>query len=265
MPDKGGHAGNNRGRGVAIGGRLAIVAELDLVVAAIIAFFIRFVSGIAEETGRDVDTHGQVDMFAEVGAEARSDEHRVDQGITRVLGLFYAHFAGEFDKEIDRIARKQVQGRSIGNYVGLVMPEGLEEAAAQVPADRETELGEIKGKSKGCGKGHALSGIGGGRTRVVEIPGMAGTHTGTVGSRRDIHFEEGGNAKEEAVVKRDAELCPDIHIAHARGPHFIAHGRPVVRVGVIIVNRQAGTDIPEVQKADTQVHVSRQRGIVRIE
>ena len=121
------------------------------------------------------------------------------------------------------------------------MTKGLEEAAAQVPAEREAKLGEIKRKSEGCGKCHSFARIGGSRTGIIKIPGMAGAHTSTVSSRRDVHFEERGNAKEEIVVERDTELCPDIHVAHTRGPHLVAHLGALVRVGMVVVNRKATT------------------------
>ena len=228
----------------------------DRVLFHVFHFVLPIVTDVAEGTDRNVKTHSEVDVPGQVEAEARSNDHRIDHGIKRVVVVLKTEFAGEFDEGIHPGEREPVNARTVDEHIGLTITRCQHETSMSVPTDGDVLLGEVQGElesrshRKGVGRERMSNAF------IVQIPRMTGTSTHGVFTRRDIEVEHGGKAEDALVAERHRSLEPEVKVATARGPHVQVAGRAFIVIGVVVVERKAHTDIQEVEKTDSGIEVT---------
>ena len=260
MPAEHGHGGVERARSVAVsslGVALALVVEL--VVGATLHFFGRVVVHVLEVTHGEVEADTHIDIVSEVETQARGDVHRVGLGVTRVIRVLDAHFAGVFEEHIDRFVHEQVEAHIVDNGVGFIGTEGMHIAAMAVQADRSANLGEVESHHETCTRSPRFGSVRLGVTGVVQVPHVAGTHTGGLLTRRGIEVEDTGKCKYSLfVAERGADLHPHVDIALTGFPHAVPCGGAAGFVGMFIVNGENHTEVQEGQHTDGHVEIARE-------
>ena len=190
-----------------------------------------------EETGSKVHAKSKINIIWEVETETRSDEHRVNkrvEGVTTVI--LQAHFAREFHERSHPGSGVPVQARAIDERLSQAIASRRNIACRQVPHNRSTDLVEVERECETRSKSPPISSKWMRIAATIQIPGMAGTHTGAFFTRRNIEVKHQGHAIDASRCKRETDLCKDIQVTAASRPH-ICHSTPL-GIGMFIIKRK---------------------------
>ena len=255
VPSEGCCTGNQRGRGIAVFVALAIFTlELDNAIVAALHFFIAIIERVLEGTDCHFKSHCEVDVVGQMEAQTRRHDHRIFTGfkLVHALGL-QAGFAGVFQEHIHPGLREPVHASAIHEHLGFVQVQRVHILGKQVEAELlgVAELGEVSSTHQTKTEGPVVCSVRLSIAIAVQVPGMAGAHTGLSFTRRNVHVQHGGKAVPFIGVKRESDLGPDIQVTTARTPHVVTTRR-AIRVSVFVVNRQAHTHVHPV--GQTRIH-----------
>ena len=132
-------------------------------------------------------------------------------------------------------------------------------AAVTVQADRGANLGEVKCHHETCTPSPCFGSERLGVAGIVQIPHMAGTHTGGLLTRGGIEVEDTRKREHGLfVTERGANLHPHVDIALAGFPHAVPRGSAAGFVGMFIIDGENHTEVQEGQHTDGHIEIARE-------
>ena len=167
---------------------------LDLVVLAVGHFLVAVEGKVPEGTDGHVKTHCKVDVAGQVETQTGSQQHGVDQGAAGVAGFFYTEFPRKFHKGIHKVKGHYVEACGVNKGHRQVVVNRIDDSAISVPTDRDAHGGHVQRKDQVSTDAKGIAGKGVGFALAVQVPGVTGTHTGSLFARRNIgvHLDGGG-------------------------------------------------------------------------
>ena len=180
--------GPKRRRSIAVRAFVAaFTREVNRLALATFHFFIVIEVEVLEGTCGNIHTDGKINILGNVEAHTRSYKHRVVERVNIVITLFLqAHFTAEFNEEIHKLNRDEVQTSAIHERGGLAIPRRHNNTSRTVPTQGEIPLGEVHRESQTGTEGPT---IGRQRLRIaftIQVPGVSRTDSGLSFTRRGV-------------------------------------------------------------------------------
>ena len=261
-PNKRSSTSIKRSRRVVVGGDLVVFANiLDLVILAVSHFFVAIEGEVPKSANGHIKTHSKVYVPGQMETQTGGQQHGVNQRAAGVTGLFHTEFTGEFHKGIHKVKGHYINTRGINHSHRQVVINRIDYATVSIPTDRNTHGGKVQGEDQVSTDTKGIAGKGVGLASAVQVPSMAGAHTGSLFARRYVCIHLDGSGKEPLVaIKGYADLEPHVQVTAASGPHVVG-ARGTVRFSMFVVERQVHAQVHEIIKANGCIYVAREGGI----
>ena len=241
---------NKRGRSVAISNFSTFAARVtDDTIFATIHFIFMVEAKVLEGTYGHFKTDSKVDIVREVETETRGNEHGVFAGfkLVNALGL-QASFARVFQEHIYPVLRNPVHASTIHKHIGQILVQRVHIASRQVNAERLTPLGKIPRGGKACSKSPVIRSKGVCITFTIQVPHVAGAHTGSLFTCGYIHIKHQGHTEHIVGIQRESDLGPQVQVTAASSPLVCYTSNTAIGISMFVVNRQNGTHVQPVQQ-----------------
>ena len=259
-PNERGSTGIERSRSIVIRAYVVVFArERELVILAVFHFLVAIEGEVPEGAHGNIKTHSEVDVEGQVETETGGKQHGVNQGAARISGIFNAEFAGEFNKGVHEVKGHDIDTRTIDHRHRQVMIDGINNSGIAVPTDGDAYVHEIQGKDQVSTNTEGVSSEGVSFALAIQVPGMAGAHTGRFFARRYVGINLDGCRKQSLLaVERHTDLEPHVQVTTASSPHVVG-ARRTIGLGMFVVKGQIQAQIHKLVKAHGGVHVARKR------